>query len=299
MNIKDIKEFFENIKSALYAPILNITLISGLVLVILSFMNLDGIDKISFTASPRWIMFIFGVVLVLGVLTLFIITREEVKINKKIKIKNGLTIKLNSTIVNLKIGKIQDITGMTSTDGIVLPANTTFVDDCITDKRSALGAFMLEHYPDKISEVTKTFLETLEKAGVVPDSEESYPPGTTIILPAPWNNPVNIIVTAATIRKVSVGIVAEPSTICQCIHQLFMITSDKKISRLRIPILGSGHGGLEINAALLYLILSINHYSGYFHHLKTIDIVVIDNDINKLNDIYKLQYLPLLERREK
>jgi hypothetical protein len=73
------------------------------------------------------------------------------------------------------------------------------------------------------------------------------------------------------------------------------LTADKKIAHLRIPVIGSGHGGLEINSAILFILLSIGHYSKKFHHIKSIEIVIIDSDAKKIKDIYKLQLLHDLE----
>ena len=292
--IKDLKEMTENLRFIFNAPIVNILVIFGLLLIALSFFSFDGIKNITLTASPKWIMFIIGCVLTVSGLATFILTREKRGINKKARIKDGLTIKLGRTSVNLRVGKIQEISGMDKTAAVALPANTTFVDDCITDKNSALGAFMLDRYPDKISDVTKVIGQTLETSGASKNSDNTYPPGTTIILPPPYDTPVNILITAATIRKEIVGIRAEPSTVCECIKYIFMITSDKKISKIRMPVLGSGHGGLEINAALLFLMLSIRHYASHYHHVKSIDIMVTENDAKRLKDIYRLQYLTLL-----
>ena len=73
-----------------------------------------------------------------------------------------------------------------------------------------------------------------------------------------------------------------------------MATAGKKISKVYMPILGSGHGGLDINAALLFLLLSIKHYASLYHHLRSIDIIVVGNDASRLKDSYRLQYLALL-----
>jgi len=79
-----------------------------------------------------------------------------------------------------------------------------------------------------------------------------------------------------------------PNTICECIRQVFEITADKKIERLYMPVLGSGHGGLDINDAMLFFILSLKYYSKTFHHIKTVDIMVMGSDVKKLKDINRL-----------
>jgi hypothetical protein len=64
-----------------------------------------------------------------------------------------------------------------------------------------------------------------------------------------------------------------------------------------MPVLGSGHGGININEALLFMVQALKHYAKYYHHIKAVDIIIIDGDVPKLKDIYRLQYVTLLEKR--
>ncbi|OYD17267.1 hypothetical protein CH330_00575 [candidate division WOR-3 bacterium JGI_Cruoil_03_51_56] len=297
--MKDIEKITENLRRILNAPTVNMLVFFGILLIVFSFFTFDGLKNFTLTSSPRFPMFIIGCILTLGGVTIFILTREERRINKKARIEDGIPIKSGRILVKLKIGKIQEILGLDETTAVALPANTTFIDDCITDANSALGAFFLKHYPNKISKVTQDIERQLERLGHQKNENGLYSPGTTIILPPEYDIPAKAIITASTIRKEISGIRAEPSTVCECIRQIFMITADKKISKLYIPILGSGHGGLDINEALLFLVVAIKHYSKYYHHLKSIDIIVNENDVPKLKDIYRLQYLMLLEEVNK
>jgi hypothetical protein len=295
--IKAIKEVIENLRYIFNAPILNITIGSGIILSFLSFLDFNGPKFIALRENPRWLMFLLGIVLVVGGILSLILTAEDRKINKNIDIRKGISLQFSQTKINIKVGKIQETSGLDKTCAVVLPANTTFIDDCITDKNSALGSFMMERYPDKISEIKQSIEDTLKTSHIIKDSNNNYPSGSTIIMPAPYDNPFHILLTAATVRKEKTGITAEPDTICDCIKEVFSITSDKKISRFQMPMLGSGHGGLEINLALLLLILTIKYFSNYYHHIKSIDIVIIENDAKRLKkDIYKLQYLSMLGR---
>lgn len=296
--IKAVKEVIENLRYIFNAPILNITIGSGIILAFLSFLDFNGIKFAALRETPRLLMFLFGTVLSIGGIISLISTSEDRKINKNIDIKKGIVLQFGQTKVIIRIGKVQETLGLNKATAIILPANTTFIDDCITDKNSALGSFMLEHYPDKTSEVKQAIENTLKASKIMKDSDNNYPSGSTIILPVPYDNPFHILLTAATIRKERAGIKAEPDTICDCIKQIFSITSDKKISRLQMPILGSGHGGLEINMALLLLILAIKYFSNYYHHIKLIDIITIEGDAKRLKkDIYKIQYLAMLGDR--
>lgn len=297
--IEDIKDMLKNIRDIVNAPTINIMLLFGFLLFIFSFCKLDGIKKLSFPADPNWVMLIVGIILFIGSAIVFKLTREDRRINKKANLESGIAFKFEQVSVNLKKGKIQEISNLNQASGIVLPANTTFIDDCITDAKSALGAFFLKHYPNKISKVAEDIKKQLENIGYQKNENGLYPPGTTIILPTEYDTPAKTIITASTVRKETSGIRAEPSTVCECIRQIFMVTADKKISELYMPILGSGHGGLKINEGLLFLVVAIKHYSKYYHHLKSIDIIVIENDVPKLKNIFRLQYLMLLEEVKK
>lgn len=299
MFVKDAKDMIKNIRDIVTAPVVNIMLLCGFLSVVLSFCRVNNVEGFSFTSGPIWILFIIGCLLLLGSPIMFIFTREDRKINRRIKIENGLSLPFGRVSVNLKVGKVQEVFGSSESTTVILPANTTFIDDCITDKNSALGAFFLEYYPDKISDIATVIEEQLKRSGYKKSENGTYFPGTTIIMPSPYNTPSKILITASTVRREITGINAEPSTICECIRQVFMLTSDKKISKLRMPILGSGHGGLDINDALLFLILAIKHYSKQYHHVKSVDIIVTEIDAPNLKDINRLQYLTRLEVKKK
>lgn len=299
MSIKnDIIKVTENLRSIVNAPVGNISAIFSMILIFLSFCNFNivsGEFSFSLTANPRWIMLLIGGGFLLICVVGLMLTREDRKINKKMKIEDGLSVKFRQTTVNIRVGKIQDTSGLNQSAGVVLPANTTFVDDCITDKNSALGAFFLEHYLGKTSEIIQVVQQQLKNSKYLQSEDGTYALGATIVLPSPYDIPVKILITASTARKEDTGIRAEPSSICECIRQVFLITSDKKISRIWMPILGSGHGGLDINAALLFLLFAIRHYTRYYYHVKSVDIIVTENDAKRLKDIYRLQYLTFLE----
>ncbi len=299
MFIKDAKDIVKNISDIVTAPAVNIMLLLGFLLVALSFCRVNNVEGFSFTSSPIWVLIIFGCLLLLGSPIMFIFTREDRRINKKVTIQKGVSFSLNQLSVNLMVGKIQEISPLAKGSAVVLPANSSFIDDCITDEKSALGAFFLKFHPDKIPRAANDIEEQLRKQGCQKEDNGLYPLGTTIILPQEYDTPAKCILTASTIREAKTGIRAEPSSICESIKQVFMITSDKKIEKLYIPILGSGHGGLEINNALLFLVLAMNYYSKSFHHLRAVDVIVTEADASKLKDVYRLQYISFLETRQK
>ena len=288
MFLGDIKEVLGHLKGIINASVFNLMLLFGSLLVFGSFLGFDGLEHLSFTGQPKLAMLIIGSVLIVGSPLLYAFTGPSRQTGKKLTTKEGMHFSFNQITINLKIGRIQKIPGLTKNSAVVLPANTSFIDDCITDDKSALGAFFLEFFPEKISKVSGDIEQQLQKQGHQKDEDASYPPGTTIILPEEYNTPAKCIMTASTIRREKVGILTSPNTICECIRQVFEITADKKIERLYMPVLGSGHGGLDINDAMLFLILSLKYYSKTFHHIKTVDIMVMEGDVKKLKDINRL-----------
>lgn len=288
MFMGDIKEILGHLKGIINASVFNLMLLFGFLLVLGSFLGFDGLEHISFLGQPKLALLIIGIILLISSPILHVYTRQSGQIREKLTTKKGMRYSFNQLIINVKVGKIQEVSGLTKNTAVVLPANTSFIDDCITDDKSALGAFFLEFFPEKISKVSGDIARQLQKRGHQKDEDASYPPGTTIILPEEYNTPAKCIMTASTIRREKVGILTSPNTICECIRQVFEITADKKIERLYMPVLGSGHGGLDTNDAMLFLILSLKYYSKTFHHIKTIDIMVMESDVKKLKDINRL-----------
>ena len=136
--------------------------------------------------------------------------------------------------------------------------------------------------------------EQLEKLGYRKTGNGTLTPGTTILLPSPYDTPAKVLMTASTFREEKVGIKAEPNIICDCVGKIFEFTADKKISKFRMPVLGSGHGGLDINEALALLMISIKYYSeNSFHHVKQTEIIIMENDISKLRECC-IQYFATL-----
>jgi hypothetical protein len=294
MNTKELRDIVEGVRGILYAPIINIILIIGFILIVLSFCEFDGISHFSLTHSPNWIMLIIGILLVMISFGTYVLTREDRRIDKKASIRKGISFSFDQLSVHLKEGKIQEVPQLSKDCAVVLPANTSFIDDCITDEKSALGAFFLKYHADKIPRAPQDFESQLKQLGYQRSENGAYPLSTTIILPQEYDTPAKTIITASSVRKETSGIRAEPSSICECIRKVFTVTADKKISKIYMPILGSGYGGLDINSALLFLLLSIRHYANHYHHLKSINIIVTESDATRLKEVHRLQYLMFL-----
>ncbi len=284
--LNDLKETARHVVVFFNTPITNLLVGSGVLLLFCSFIQIEGYKKIFFLDQTRWLMFICGFILIMGGVLLYIFVPRRRKINKKVLLTTGMQFKTGSTLTRVQIGRIQDVKICDRSAAVILPVNSSFVDDCITDKRSATGAYITEHFADKIEDIKHTIKKSAQLQDLCRNDNGTYPIGSTLILPSPYDSPIYTIVTASTQRKEKAGIKADPSNICECMRQIFLITSDKKISNLRMPIIGSGHGGMDIDSALILIVLTIKHYSRHYHHIKNIDIIVAEKDTDKLKDIY-------------
>jgi hypothetical protein len=176
----------------------------------------------------------------------------------------------------------------------VLPANTTFIDSCASDARSAMGAYFTDHFPEEVGQLPSKLRKFLDTIGIQAGENGQYPPGTTVMLPDVFARPARIIITASTIRTPGSGITSSPQIICNCVEEILKVTADQRIDTLYLPIFGSGHGGIDRGLALLFLLLAMIHFSKTYHHIKAVHIVVHPKDIDGLNHSKELsQFLAM------
>jgi hypothetical protein len=290
----DLEKLAEYLKSIFTAPVSGLLVGAGLLLVLLSFVQYDQGKLSAFTPLPKaWPAATGSALVATGILVHFLDPSKKLTV-RRVNLSKGMEISAGSVQVRIKLGNIVEIEGLNQTCAIVLPANTSFLDDCVTDRNSALGAFFITHFPNDIPSLTKTMQDVLDRSDYRRADDGTYPAGTTIILPSPFDRPCPVLITASTIRRPQVGIVARPTTVCDCVRNIFSVTADKKIRTLWMPILGSGHGGLEKQEALLFLLLSIRHYARDYHHINRVEVVILEGDLPKLQDVHKLQYLSFL-----
>jgi hypothetical protein len=229
--------------------------------------------------TPNWIIFCVGVSLILLGLVLHL-----VMLDKKIKkLKDKTILKFNSTTLTIKIANIQDEENLTNDSAFVLPANTSFIDDCVTDNKTALGSFFNKHHSEKIPQFNQRLKEILESKNLQPIEGIHYAPATVLILPEEFSIKSKVILIASSVRNVGEGFHTDPAIINNSIYNLFHETADKRISTFFIPIIGSGHAGLDITDALNLLILCVKFHSKKFHHPKNVVIFVREVDREKIN----------------
>jgi hypothetical protein len=292
--MKWLGDFFSDAKAIVLAPITNVICISGVTLICIAFLDYDKSNGLALHGQLHAIPAIAGFVLVVVGVVLYYLTNGDKSKNVRLDYNKGVVIDRQNLKIRIKSGEIQSIDSVNRNSAIVLPANTTFVDDCATDNRTALGAFFLNHFPEKTAVLPTLFSKILATHGLHPNESGQFPAGTTIILPDDFSKPAKIVVTASTTRLSGTGITSNPHVICNCIEGILKCTADQRIDTIFLPILGSGHGGVDRGMALLFLILAVLHFSKTFHHIKLVHIIVHPKDIDTLNQSKELSQIVAL-----
>lgn len=292
--MKWLKDILADIKAILLAPITNVLCVGGVVLIGISFLDYDKTNGLALHGQLHAGPAIAGFILMIVGVLLFYLTNGTRTKNVNLDYSKGVEINRQNLTILIKAGEIQSIDYATRNSVIVLPANTTFVDDCATDKRTAMGAFFLDRFPERVAALPALFANILAVRGLHPDESGQFTAGTTIILPDDYAKPAKVVITASTLRIAEVGITSNPYVICNCVEGILKCTADQRVDTIYLPILGSGHGGVDRGMALLFLLLAVLHFSRTYHHIKLVHIIVHPKDVDSLNQSKELSQIVAL-----
>jgi O-acetyl-ADP-ribose deacetylase (regulator of RNase III) len=257
-------------------------LIFGFVLAILAFVTVgfkDGHLAIESQRSPNWILLCLALVLV----SFFIWTSwpRRSGFHSTKKVPNGYAIEFGDAhVISVVTGAIQD-TLPEEHSAVVLPANTSFDDECVRDSRTSLGSFFQKHFPTGTEQLQKEMRRLAALACA--QTDESFvmaPPGTTIMLNKPLGTEYTILVTAVTTADAGKIITADTLSLVASVKQVFRVASENRLSALYMPVMGTGHGGLDFKTALHMLLLQCKHCMQHegLHLVHRVTIVVYDPD---------------------
>ena len=79
-------------------------------------------------------------------------------------------------------------------------------------------------------------------------------------------------------------------SLLQAIKSIFRTATERRLSEIAIPVIGSGHGGLDFNIALFLILLQgiiCMKHEGY-HHIKQMTVVIYDKSGNLKNQMEKV-----------
>jgi hypothetical protein len=158
-------------------------------------------------------------------------------------------------LINITYGNINNLEDYDKNTLVVLPANDKFDDQCIDDIRSTLGAFMNTLYPNGNEDIKRFIRSELEKRGEI----GRFDIGNWIYKYDLRHNGTsfNIGIVAVTHLKEDGNIIAYTEDVISAFKGICKIVNEKRLSKIFIPLIGSGHGGLSPEVSLLCLLLSI------------------------------------------
>lgn len=246
---------------------------------LLGMVNIVNIDEYYL----RRLFYALIIELVGAVISLFKVSsffgESKPKLSSTQKIPSGFQLKLLPDLkIDIVRGQIQDMSVNANHGAFVLPANSTFDDACIRDDRTALGSFFLNHFSKNITSIQSLIRNEASKAlGVPVEKFREAPPGKTIFLDKPMGSQFRIFITAIT-RVADKGISADTLSLIAAVKSILEISSKHRISELCMPVLGTGHGGLDFSCALSLMLVQSVHcvvYEGC-HNIKNIKIVIFD-----------------------
>lgn len=167
---------------------------------------------------------------------------------------------IGRTSVQVELGKIQDHTAESSV--VALPTNEYFDDDCVSDLRSSLGAYVQHHFGDSLDGfLGPVHAELVDLPSLrVPRGErlidESYGIGRAIFLRDLLPDR-RIVVVSATTERAAIGLRAEPHFLYAAMQGIIETLNANRQYSLVVPVLGSGHGGMPLMVALLFNLLAV------------------------------------------
>jgi O-acetyl-ADP-ribose deacetylase (regulator of RNase III) len=284
---QEISAVWETLKQMFRTSPDRLCLIFGVALVALSFISIICIDKwgLALSASPNWYFFFTGLCLLLGwALQTFLLPLLTApgRLHRRLrKTAHGLRIDLpRDHWIEVIRGSIEEQSEADQHTGVVLPANTSFDDECISDNHTALGAFATRHFsktPAEIQALVRTELaRTVGKdAADIPDL---WPLGHTVFLDRPFGTHHRLIIVAVTRISPADGIRGSTEGVVAAVRGTFREAATRRLSRIFMPVVGSGHGGLDLSMALSLILIeaiSCMLHEGY-HQVKGLTVVVHD-----------------------
>jgi len=180
-----------------------------------------------------------------------------------------------SHIINIVYGKINNFQEYDKKTLVILPANDKFDDECIEDPGSVLGSFVCSLYPNGNEDFKNAIKKELDKRDT-----KSFNIGDWISLPHKSNvSEFNIGIVAVTHMEED-NIFTYSENVILAFKGVHKIMTKKRISKVYLPLIGSGHGGLSPELSLLCLLISaieqIRENTG--NMLRDVNIVIYKKD---------------------
>jgi Domain of unknown function (DUF6430) len=144
---------------------------------------------------------------------------------------------------------------------VVLPANEYFNDKCITDTRSALGAYVNSKFPGrahKLEAEISSALRGRSYSTVIIDGlpQRAYGLGTVAYLDRALGENAHLLIAAATTERPGEGLKGDLAAIVQIVQESCSTARDRRLATVSMPLIGAGHGAIKPSRSLLLLLVS-------------------------------------------
>jgi hypothetical protein len=187
-------------------------------------------------------------------------------------------------------GRLEDfVQAETETAAVVLPCNEYFDDQCVTDERSALGAYVNRVFKGQVVEFCKLVTDEcarrlgpgVSRQKTEDEKAESFGAGRCLLLTTPLGRANPIALVSTTTQRAGEGLAGRISYLFTGTRELVRRLADARINEVTMPLLGAGHGGIDPPLAFVGLVLALAEAARYgqgAQRLKRATIVVFRRD---------------------
>lgn len=243
-------------------------LIPGVVFVFVAFFRVVDLKAFNIEPHPAPIYALFGVgcVLVAAALAGMIFSTHPDLLPlghagvRLVEAGDRLQATVGKTTLEVRFGRVEDVTTANPSSLLVLPANEFFDDDCVRDTRTSLGAFVqsqLQGQVDKFEALIHSALpapkgQVESQAGVM---KTTYGLGTAVFLDNPLGRGHRLLLISIASQRAGQGLRAHVRTLFQAVEEIHTVMCDKVMDEVTMPLLGAGHGALRPQLALVCLLI--------------------------------------------
>jgi len=207
---------------------------------------------------PLWLRLVIIVIVLLSYWGYKLYQWKTTKINgftfKRItNDKYSMNINLGGNhIINIVYGKINNFQEYDKKTLVILPANDKFDDKCIEDTDSVLGSFVCSLYPNGNEDFKNNIRKELEKR----KNTKSFSIGECILSSVRSSVSEFKIGIVAVTHKEKNNIFAYSENVILAFKGIHEKMKEEQITKVYMPLLGSGHGGLNTELSLICLLIS-------------------------------------------
>ena len=205
----------------------------------------------------------------------------------------------NECEIRVVKGKLQDYAQRERT-AVVLPCNEYFDDECARDLDSALGAYVNNVFKNRCDafmslvceQCPRVFGDGVEQEKTITEGRVvravSFGVGVCLLLEKPLGHHVPVALLSTTTQSPHLGLGGSVSYLFEGMKSLFRCMANARLNEVVMPLLGSGHGGVDRPLAFVGLLIAIAEAVRRGHgglRKRTVTIVIYKKDKSTPADI--------------